>query len=159
MIVTDLEHAREQLPQSSTFQQAIAFLTRTDLANLPDGTIEIDGKRVYASIQSYTTFSKTTPYKFEAHREYIDIQFIVDGEESIGWTPANQIAFNTAYDPAGDIQFGTELVDATMAVHLRRGQLVVLYPSDGHAPRHSINTSMPVKKIVVKVAGENSERA
>jgi YhcH/YjgK/YiaL family protein len=152
MIITDLEHASEQLPQTSAFQHAIAFLKRTDLPTLPDGTIEIDGKRVYASIQSYETFPSHTPYKFEAHRQYLDIQYIVDGEEAIGWTPANQIAFNTPYDSVGDIQFGVAPVEQTMAVNVRRGQLVVLYPSDGHAPRHSIRAAMPVKKIVIKVA-------
>jgi len=152
MIVTDLEHTHEQLPQTIAFQQAIAFLKRTDLTTLPDGTSTIDGKRVYASIQSYATFPRGTPYKFEAHRQYIDIQYIVDGEEAIGWTPAEQIAFNTPYDSVGDIQFGIAPVEHSIEVRLQRGQLVVLYPSDGHAPRHSINASMPVKKIVIKVA-------
>lgn len=152
MIITDLEHAFEQLPQTSAFQHALAFLQRADLATLPDGIIEIDGKRVYASIQSYATFPSGAPYQFEAHRQYIDIQYVVDGAEAMGWTPANQITFNTPYDPVGDIQFGVAPVDATMAVNVRRGQLVVLYPSDGHAPRHSIRAAMPVKKIVIKVA-------
>jgi YhcH/YjgK/YiaL family protein len=152
MIVTDLEHAREQLEPSTTFHQALMFLNRADLSTLPDGTIEIDGKRVYASIQSYATFPSGTPFKFEAHREYIDFQYIVAGEETMGWTPANRIAFNTPYDTAGDIQFGVAPADATMVVRLRRGQLAVLFPSDGHAPRHAINAPMPVKKIVIKVA-------
>lgn len=152
MIITNLEHAAEQLPQTSAFQQAVAFLQRADLPTFPDGIIEIDGKRVYASIQSYDTFPSHTPYTFEAHRQYIDIQYVIDGEESIGWTPANQITFNTPYDTVGDIQFGVAPVDATMALNVRRGQLVVLYPSDGHASRHSIRAVVPVKKIVIKVA-------
>lgn len=152
MIITNLEYAAEQLPQTSAFQHAIAFLQRADLPTLPDGIIAIDDQRVYASVQSYETFPNGAPYTFEAHRQYIDIQYVVDGEELIGWTPANQITFNTPYDTVGDIQFGVAPLDATMAVNVRRGQLVVLYPSDGHAPRHSIRAAMPVKKIVIKVA-------
>lgn len=152
MIVTDLKHAHEQIPQTASFEKALAFLQRNDLATLSDGTIEIDGKRVYASVQSYETFPSGTPFKFEAHRAYIDIQSIVVGAETIGWTPAECIAFDTPYNSANDIRFGAAPIESTIAVALQRGQLVVLFPSDGHAPRHSVRTTVPVKKIVVKVA-------
>ncbi len=152
MIITDLPHAHEQIASTATFEKALAFLRRNDLATLPDGTIEIDGKRVYASVQSYETFASGTPFKFEAHRAYIDIQYIVAGAETIGWTPTECVAFNTPYDSANDIQFGTAPVESTIKVSLTQGQLVVLFPSDGHAPRHSFGAVMPVKKVVIKVA-------
>jgi YhcH/YjgK/YiaL family protein len=150
MIIIDLEHATEQLPQTPAFQKAIAFLHRADLATLPDGNIEFDGKRVFAMVQSYETFPHGTPYKFEAHRVYIDIQYMVDGTERMGWTATNSVTFNTAYDSANDIQFGTALAMTTFV--LQRRQLVVFYPSDGHAPRHACDRPMLVKKIVIKVA-------
>ncbi|MBI5034766.1 MAG: YhcH/YjgK/YiaL family protein [Chloroflexi bacterium] len=152
MIITDLEHAHEQIAPTPSFEKALAFLRRNDLATLPDGNIEIDGKRVFAMVQSYETFASDAPFKFEAHRAYIDIQYIVAGAESIGWTPTECIAFNTPYDSTNDIHFGVAPTESMMTVSLQQGQLAVFYPSDGHAPRHSFGAVMPVKKIVVKVA-------
>jgi biofilm protein TabA len=151
MIVTDIEHARNQMPQTQSFQQAIRFLERQDLATLPDGTIEIDGRRVYASVQSYDTLPIDAPFRFEAHREYIDVQYMVGGEETIEWAPAIGIAFEGTYDATGDIQFGT-VAGTTTPVRLERGQLAVLFPSDGHAPRHTTRAPGRVKKIVIKIA-------
>ena len=154
MIVTDLAHVSEQIAKSAEFEKAIAFLRRTDLATLADGIFELEGKRVYASVQSYTTFPIGTLFKFEAHRQHIDFQYMVEGEETIGWIPAQQIAFDTPYDAAGDIQFGSAPTRDLVLVKLRRQQLTVLFPSDGHAPRHTVSEPTPVKKIVVKVAVE-----
>jgi YhcH/YjgK/YiaL family protein len=152
MIVTDLAHAKEQIPQTPRFMLALNFLERTDLATLAEGTIEIDGKRVFASVQWYTTFAAGAPFKFEAHQKYIDIQYMVEGEEMIGWVPSDQITFDTPYDTTGDIQFGTAPTNQAINIKLKRNDLTVLFPSDGHAPRHTVTQSMPVKKIVVKVA-------
>ncbi len=154
MIVTDLAHARGELPQTESFRLALAFLERQDLGTLEDGTIEIDGRRVFASVQSYETLPVDAPCRFEAHRVYIDVQYIVAGEETIEWAPASRIDFDSAYDAQGDIQFGA-VAATTTPVRLERGQLAVLFPSDGHAPRHTTRTPGRVKKIVVKIAVEN----
>ncbi|MCC6933948.1 MAG: YhcH/YjgK/YiaL family protein [Deltaproteobacteria bacterium] len=151
MIITDIKHANEQLLES-TFKKAVEFLQQPDLEAIADGIIELDGKRIYASVQSYETFPLNQPYKFEAHQKYIDVQYIIDGEESIGWAPAADISYNTEYDIENDIRFGSVAEDLTQTVQLRKGQFAILFPSDGHAPRHSINKPTYVKKVVVKVA-------
>jgi beta-galactosidase beta subunit len=51
MIVADLDTIEHQMPQTSEFRQAIAFLRRKDLPDLPDGKTAIDGTRVFAILQ------------------------------------------------------------------------------------------------------------
>ena len=150
MIVSDIKHISRQAALSPGLQKAIDFLRSPDLQTLPDGRVEIDGDRVFALVQRYETTWAATP-KFECHRNYIDIQFILSGEEIIGWAPADQMEITAAYDAGKDISFGTVAKGQWTPVHLQAGQMAVLYPEDGHAPKLALRNPSTVMKIVVKV--------
>ena len=151
MIVTDLEHADKQLPSSPAFRKALAFLRRGDLAALPDGRYEIEGERVFAMAQRYETAPAAEP-RFEAHRKYIDVQFIADGSEVIGWAPVSGLEITEAYDAEKDVCFGLVKKGLWTPVRLEAGQLAVLYPEDAHAPRLAAGVPAQAVKLVVKVA-------
>ena len=155
MIVIDLIHADRQIPMTPGLAKAIEFLRLHGVHELPDGKVELDGDRVYAIVQRYETVKTDSP-KFEYHRKYIDVQYIVKGEEVIGWTPAEGMSITEAYDADKDICFGTAPEKGWTPVLLRAGQLAVLYPEDGHAPRLAYGAPSMVVKIVVKVAAETS---
>lgn len=151
MIVTDLAHIDNQVSMTSAFKKAIAFLRQPDIRLLPDGRADIDGENVYAIVQRYETTVTEVP-KFEYHRKYIDIQYIASGEEVIGWVPAERMAITEPYDEDRDICFGSAPKGEMTPVHLRTGQLMVLYPEDGHAPKVAAGAPSQIVKIVVKVA-------
>jgi len=151
MIVADLESIRHQLPQTPELLQAIEFLHRKDLLELPDGQIPIDDKRVFAILQRYRTAHLESP-QFEYHRKYIDLQYVLSGEEIIGWAPAADITASFNYNAGQDVCYGLMQPGTWSPVHLRAGQLAVLWPEDGHAPRIALGTPCLVRKIVVKVA-------
>jgi biofilm protein TabA len=156
MIVTELKHIDQQAELPIALRKAIEFLRLHDIRDLPDGTVAIDGQRVYAMVQRYETMQTNTP-KFECHRTYIDVQYIVSGEEVIGWAPMGRMTVTEAYDPGKDICFGTVAAGKWTPVFLQAGQLAVLYPEDGHAPKLAAGAPSPVMKIVVKVEVEVSE--
>lgn len=156
MIVTDLKHIDQQVELPIELMKAVEFLRLRDIRNLPDGAVQIDGQRVYAIVQRYETIETRDP-KFECHRKYVDVQYIVSGEEIIGWAPIAQMTVTEAYDEGKDICFGAMAAGKWTPVFLQAGQLAVLYPEDGHAPRLAAGTSSFVMKIVVKVeAGVSS---
>src|SRR5271169_3574908 len=108
MIVTDLKHIDRQVSMSGPLNKAIDFLRRLDADGpdrLTDGKVEIDGESVFALFQSYETVTTDVP-KFECHQKYIDVQYIVSGEEIIGWAPANRMTITEAYNMEKDISFG-----------------------------------------------------
>lgn len=151
VIVTDLKHIERQAPTTPDLRKAIAFLRQPHVNNLPDGRVEIDGIRVFAIVQRYETAMTDAP-KFECHRTYIDIQFLVSGEEVIAWAPVEQMNISEPYDSDKDICFGTLAGSTWTPVLLRAGQAAVLYPEDAHAPKLAVDLPSPVMKIVVKVA-------
>jgi YhcH/YjgK/YiaL family protein len=153
MIATDLEHAALQVNFSPPLRKAFEFLQQTQTKDLPDGRIDIDGNRVYALVQSYESRPQNANPTFEAHRNYVDVQYVVSGSEIIGWAPLDQITITEAYDKELDTLFGVAPGEYT-PVRLSAGQLVVLYPVDTHAPGLAAGEPSPVKKIVIKVTSE-----
>ena len=151
MIVADLDKIDHQIPLTPELQQAIAFLRQTDLPYLPDGKLVIDGTRVFAILQRYRT-AHDDPPQFEYHRKYLDIQYVLSGEEIMGWAPASGITPSFAYDAGQDVCYGLMQPGMWSPVRLKAGQLAVLWPEDGHAPQIVSRSPCLVRKIVVKVA-------
>ena len=151
MIVTDLKDIDHQISMTLALKKAIEFLRLRGIHDLPDGKVEIEGNEVFAVVQRYETIKADAP-KFEYHRKYIDVQFIVKGEEVIGWAPADRVTISEPYDADRDICFGTAGKGEWTPVFLRAGQLAVLWPEDGHAPKLAAGAPTAVMKVVVKVA-------
>jgi biofilm protein TabA len=156
MIVADLEFALQQAALSSAMRKGLDFLEQAQNQDLPDGRIEIDGSTVYALVQSYTSKPRDG-IRFEAHRKYVDLQYVVDGEEYEGWASLPQMDVTDAYNPEKDIARGTAPAADLTLVRLKAGQLAIFYPTDAHAPGLAIDAPMPIKKIVVKVAVEEAQ--
>ncbi len=130
------------------FRTAFSFLHRADLAELPEGWIELE-HGVRASVQHYTV-SPAETLSFETHEKYFDVQYVVEGIEWIGFRPRKGLTVKTPYDAENDITFYEEPKHAG-GVILHDGDYVVLAPEDAHKPRCEAGVIMPVKKIVVKV--------
>ncbi|HXY61805.1 MAG TPA: YhcH/YjgK/YiaL family protein [Nitrospirota bacterium] len=150
MIASDLKHIESQLAMTPFMKKAIEFLRLRGIYDLPDGRVEIDGRRVFAIVQRYETTDTSSP-KFEYHKKYIDVQYIAVGKEIIGWVPAESIKITEAYDAVKDAAFGAAEAGTWTPLSLQAGQLAVLYPEDGHASRLACGQSSAVMKIVVKV--------
>ncbi len=150
MIVGDLKSIDCQCDTPLALTKAIEFLRLRGINELPDGRIEIDGDRVFAIVQRYETVKASEP-KFEYHRKYIDVQYLVSGEEIIGWTPSDRLTVTEPYSAEKDIAFGTTARKWT-PVYIQAGWAAVFWPEDGHAPRLAAGSPSPVMKIVVKVA-------
>jgi YhcH/YjgK/YiaL family protein len=128
--------------------KALAWLRDVDAAALPDGKHEIDGTDIFAIVSGYTTHDPATkPY--EAHRSYLDIQFLVSGAESLYWCPVAWLQETQAYAAAKDVAFYEGA--GGMAVPLRAGAFAILFPQDAHKPGCTGERPEAVRKIVVKV--------
>lgn len=151
MLVTKLKHIDRELAMTSALRKAFDFLNNGKLADLPDGRVDIDGERVFALVQRYMTEISNEP-KFEHHRKYVDVQFIVSGEETIGWAAQESMTVTETYDAGKDVCFGSAAKGVWTPVRLQAGQLAVLWPDDSHAPKLASGAPTQVMKIVVKVA-------
>ena len=117
----------------------------------PAGRCEIDGDSVYAIVQRYQT-RPVTGMQLEAHRRYIDIQYIASGREVIQWAPlAGLTEVTQPYDDVKDAALFALTADV-VPVPLHTGHFAILFPDDAHAPCCAWGDPAEVLKVVVKVA-------
>lgn len=148
MIKDKLENAKIYYNLSENIKIGFEWLQKTDLKNIPDGKYEILGQHVYASVQTYDTKSDAN---YEAHRNYIDIQYMITGAEKVGVTDLSNCKVCIPYDSERDLEF-YNINTAEEYLELDEGQFLLLYPHDAHKPSISKAEQTTVKKVVVKVA-------
>ena len=155
MILDTITHSHTYANLGSDFAKGFAFLHQFD-GSQATGRYEIDGDRVFALVQKYTTKPLESAL-FEAHRRYSDIQFIFNGRETILWAPLAAMSEQTMpYDDAKDAALWKCNLSDFTPLRLSAGQMAVFFPQDAHAPSIDWDTSSEVVKVVVKVQVEIS---
>jgi YhcH/YjgK/YiaL family protein len=119
-------------------------MSRTDLATLPVGRHSIDTDRVFLIVGQ--EIGRGAVQALESHRRYIDIQYVVDGVEQIGWKPTEGLAVASEYDPERDIMFYHDV--PTTWLTIPSGHFAIFFPADAHAP---LGGTGPVHKVVAKI--------
>jgi biofilm protein TabA len=148
MIYDTLAHAERYAGIHPDLSRGLRFLAESAGKNLADGRHPIDGDRLYAMVSSYATRRKEES-QYEAHRRYIDIQFLLSGEELAYWTPLEGLKPSVEYSEANDAVLFPD--GEGLALLLGRSRFAVFFPQDAHMPCILSNRSGNVRKIVVKV--------
>jgi YhcH/YjgK/YiaL family protein len=148
MILDCLENASLYYPVHRNFQKAFAFIREHKKDDLPIGRYEISAD-VYALVQIQPLLALCQT-KWEAHRNYIDIQFIKRGVEVIGHAQEDSLKQAVPYMPENDIAFYSGKGNYAS---LKAGEFMILFPHDAHKPL-LLPTGVEyaeVEKIVLKV--------
>lgn len=146
MILDTLENAAIYAGLRKELSDAFGFLAQPGLAKLPQGRHEIIDGRIYALID-HAHGRKVEDGELEGHRKYIDIQYVVSGDESMGWSPRAGLVNSKEYDAGRDLEFFKGEPESIMRVP--PGSFAIFLPSDAHLP---LIGNGPIHKVVVKVA-------
>ena len=125
---------------------ALKFLSETDFSQIDLGRYELDGDNIFYMVQTYETDPEKTVS--EAHKKYIDIQYMLEGEEIIGVAPFTCEKVETEAKPENDVWF---YECKTEPLTLFEGSFMVLYPNDLHCPGVAVKDAKTCRKVVVKV--------
>jgi len=147
MIIDRIENA-SLYGNSTALAKAFEYLVQTDLKTIPGGRYELDGMKRFALIGESTT-QPLGQALFEAHRKYIDVQYIVSGVEKMGYAPLDTLQVVTAYDENKDAEMRKGDGDFLTA---KAGMFLVFFPNDAHMPGLAVHQPAPVKKVVIKIA-------
>ena len=132
-----------------TLEEAVAYLKEQDLAAMEVGTYEVDGD-FYFMIQEYET-KEPDVCRLETHKNYIDIQWIISGEEEIDTVSRTGLEADEEYDEKRDVAFWKEPEEMCQSI-LTTGSYAVLPPSIAHKPQmRAGKEACHVKKCVAKV--------
>lgn len=147
MVVDNLKNSLIYEGVHDSFKECFEFIKNIKLADLEPGRYEINGENAFALVQSYNTKSLNEGI-YEAHKKYIDIQYIISGEEQIGYSNLKNLEVNTPYKEEADAAL---LKGNGNLLTLRAGDFAIFFPEDAHMPGISLVESSLVKKLVLKI--------
>ncbi|NLO71286.1 MAG: DUF386 domain-containing protein [Porphyromonadaceae bacterium] len=129
------------------WETAFKFLSEIGSLELEQGRMDLS-EDVFYTYSEYVTKNEEDAY-YESHEQYIDIQYLIEGEEYIQLTRDTSIPIKTSYDKSKDIVFyESEMGQLLLATP---EQYFIFFPQDIHKPCIKKNERGLVKKIVVKV--------
>ena len=150
MIIDKLENCNLYYGSHENFEKAFDFIKKALAENLPVGKYELDGKNLFASVQEYNSKEESLA-RYEGHRKYIDIQFIVSGKEYVEVTDIAKTSSITEYNEEKDVEFFATK-EAVWKGVWTENEYGIFFPHDIHRPGMRVNgVSAPVKKILVKI--------
>lgn len=147
MIFDSIVNSERYYVLGDKFKKAFEFLKNTDLENLPQEVVEIEGDEIYALPQRYITKNESEA-RWESHRKYIDIQYVVFGSENIGFVLEDYLEELEPYNEEKDVEFFKGDGDY---VQINEGEFAVFFPDDAHMPGLKVGGNEEVYKIVVKI--------
>ncbi|HEM2745350.1 TPA: YhcH/YjgK/YiaL family protein [Streptococcus suis] len=147
MIVTNINDLENYKFINANFNNLIDYIKSTDLDNLPEGKIEIDGDSVFGYFFQYIADGKAGDF-FETHKKYLDVHLVLHNIEAMATSSRNKTQVTTQYDESKDIELFKGEVE--QVIKLPAGTCLITFPQDLHQPKVGIN-ELPVKKIVFKV--------
>lgn len=147
--IQDLDTSFTWLP--APLREALEHIRSSDMAAKPAGNYWLREPDLYVQVIDMTTqpIAETRP---EVHRRYVDVQYLVRGQECIG------VASDTGHNEVSevllekrDLIFYTAMENES-TLTMTPGSFAVFLPTDVHRPGVSpTGEPGPVRKVVVKV--------
>lgn len=147
MVIDNIKNADKYFGLGIGIKKALQFIKENKFDSLNDGKYEIDGAEVYAMISRYES-KPMEKGSWEAHRKYIDVQYVAGGIEKMGYAPLEKLTVSQEYKEEKDIMRLTGSGDFLTA---KEGTFAIFYPTDGHMPGMAFDKQQNVLKVVVKV--------
>ena len=148
MIIDRLENASLYSNLAPRVTAALAYLRDTDFASTEPGRYDIQGDEIYALVQDYTT-KDASEGKWEAHRRYLDVQYVAHGKERMGYANLGALTGTQDYQEKDDYLLLEGEGDFLAMVP---GTFIILGPQDAHMPQIAAGAPGEVRKVVIKVA-------
>ncbi|AGK55828.1 YhcH/YjgK/YiaL family protein [Bacillus sp. 1NLA3E] len=148
MILDKLTHLLESTVQPANIQRAVQFLAEEDFSSYELGKHIID-EEMFFFLSEYETNSVEDCF-WESHQTYLDLHYILEGSEKVGYEQINRLTVKETYNEEKDAIFFTGEVHST--VSLNKGDVLVCFPQDGHMTGiNTGNTVTKVRKVILKV--------
>jgi YhcH/YjgK/YiaL family protein len=147
LIIDNLKNASIYYGAGERIEAALRFLQRTDFSNVRSKTdYALDGRALYAWCSVFAQ-KPLAEGRWETHRRYGDIHFIIEGRQSFGYAFVGRLSPREGYDESKDVAFWRG--NGSMLA-LTPGDFIIVFPGDGHMPDIAPSDGAAVKKAVVK---------
>lgn len=133
---------------NENLDKALDFLQSTDFSSFEPGKHDVDGDRIFINIISTQTKSVNDAF-FEYHKSYLDVHFVIEGEEKILVSNVDSMINKTEFNHKDD--YALQEGETQAELILVKGKFCVVFPDDSHLPLIANKEQRQVKKGVIKV--------
>ena len=133
----------------AVLRRVIDYLKSNDFEKMEPGVYDLEGKDIYVQVFDAET-GPVQERRPESHENYLDVQFLVTGEEKLGFTPNTGTYEVAEHILERDLIF-YKSVENEGFVYATPGCFTIFFPCDIHRPAVAASEPMVVRKVVVKV--------
>jgi biofilm protein TabA len=150
MLVGHYNHAStyKELLKDPIWGKALEWI-QDKAPRLSDGEYAIEGQDMYANLHTADTLPRTKGV-YEAHKQYIDLHYCLEGGEVIEWSPIKILTARTKYDAEKDYTLYNLPKKATK-IYMTSQAFAIFLPGEGHMPKISDGRNPNVRKVVIKI--------
>ncbi len=117
---------------------------------IENGRHDIDGDNAFFMLVDDHT-QLLAERKSEIHSRYLDVQILLEGNESFGYSLEPYAGLDEDYLADKDLAFSEQLQSEHFAT-LTAGEFIVFYPGQPHRPLVAVEDNpAPVRKAIIKV--------
>jgi YhcH/YjgK/YiaL family protein len=145
MILDKLSQAKAYRGIHPRLDAALDRLDEGFLSTVGPETQQLEGDALYVTRFTYDTLPLEETF-FEAHRRYLDIHLMMEGEERVDIASPEGL---TLFEQKGD--FYAYRGQAEQSLVLRPGSFLVVFPEDAHRIKIQVDGPKTVSKVVFKV--------
>ncbi len=146
MIVDSLENMALYESVHADFKAVFDVIRQMAAGNITEKVVLRDGD-VWVNAPKKTD-AVSTGRLFEAHKNFIDLHFILQGAETFGYANINRLHTVIDYDPSADLAFWDGERDF---ITLQTGDVCITFPQDAHIPSYENASESELIRIVAKV--------
>lgn len=145
--INSVEFMEQYQSNKTLWDKAFLFLGDSKLATLEPGKYPIDGDNAYATI-SLGPPKRMEDVKWESHRKYIDLQYVIIGKINIGVSPVSAAKVIEDYNENRDA--ANYSVEGKYLTATPR-EFFLFFPQDAHRPDIKVEGCDTLKKLVIKI--------
>lgn len=128
--------------------KAIDYIRNMRFQQLNIGMHEVDGEKLFFNLIEYETKEEEERF-WESHKKYIDVHYILDGEEFVGYEHFERMTIKEDYNEPDDYYLLKGKLQTK--VKLQKGDFMICYPQDVHMTAIKVTEKQMVRKVVFKV--------
>ncbi|MXV52688.1 DUF386 family protein [Pedobacter sp. HMF7647] len=132
----------------AVWDKVFTFIKDHNLDSLPAGKYPVDSTNTYASITEGPS-KEPSQAKWESHKKYIDLQYVIKGKESIGVLDVDKASVEKPYDETKDVANYSS--DGGTYYEASAAAFFLFFPQNAHRPSIKVDGFDVVKKLVIKI--------
>ena len=142
---------KEEKIYSERFQKALTFLENMNLSTVKDEKFIIEEGNIFGFVTTINTEEAALRCP-ESHAKHIDIQFLVEGREKMGYIrKSSQLTVVSDELEEKDNCFYDGTIEGEVFLDLKPGDFAVFFPEDVHRPGCMSGENTLVRKCVIKI--------